>query len=174
VHKPEERLAGRKKVTQACVDAKFAEVERALEQAPRPTAKQRRAAAEACFSESGSFVAEPELRDEIPQWGVAGILSGVTVLAIVLMILVAGCVPAEALTHLENRHAGMVGVTKREVLPIEARVVAYSAARGFSAQHVILGGDPLPMGEVPVEVQEAFAATLAQAEAATVTSETPR
>lgn len=133
MHKPDER-----KATRACVDAKWAELEAAAVNAPRPTRKQKLAAAELCA---------PALHDrgEIPPWGVRGFLVVLTVVAVVMMLLVAGCVPMEAVEQAREEHAINLGHALDESLPLEARQIGADGLRAWAAQHRALSGDDLPV-----------------------------
>ena len=153
MHDPVERLNGaRKKVTEACVEARWAELEPNLARAPKPTAKQRRAAAEAC-------IVAPIVRPEVPKW--SGVPFGIGLLGlafVVVLILASGCVPARAIEQARKEASIAHGhaVDAAGELPIEARVIGASEARAWQEQHRALTGDYVPDSEtwppIPPEI----------------------
>lgn len=86
---------------------------------------------------------EPEVRHEIPRWGLSTLLGGLLVLAVVVLVAVSGCVPMEAVEQAREEHAINVGHALDESLPLEARLIAADAVLAWEAQAVALTGDHL-------------------------------
>ncbi len=126
------------KVTRACVDARYAELEMNLARANPPTAKQRRAAMEAC----AEVIHHPAAKWRAP-WVV--LLAPVAVL--VWLLLSSGCVPAEAVTQCDTEAAINHGHAADVTLPEESRTIGKANEAAWRAQRRALTGEDVPGAE---------------------------
>ena len=134
----------KKKPTRACVDAAWSDLERATA-ACRPTRQQRRAAA---------ALAATEIRVvETSPWGARGLLVGLVFVVVILMCLLTGCVPVEAIRQAEVEAAIMHGHAGDAALTSESRAIGAAGERAWRAQHRALAGEDVPQAaRQPVEV----------------------
>lgn len=137
-----------RKITRACVDARYEEVRKALKGAPPPTARMRERAAEACVL----------VRPDVPSWSPLPFLGGLVVLClVVVLILLAGCVPQEAIEQAQTEAAICHGHATDERVSEDGRAIGASEERAWRAQHVSLTGEDVPQalaeGWAPLESQ---------------------
>lgn len=133
MHKPVERINGARKVTRACVDASFAELEAAVQRCPRPTAKQRFAALEV-------MVAAPEPRKWRAPW--AGL--AFVVFVVVALALMGGCVPVDvAAEHAGKQAVNAYGLSQGGSSEA-VRAVGSAESFAWRTQYQILTGEDVP------------------------------
>ncbi len=129
------------RITRGCVDRQFVEVKQNLGRARRPTAKQRRAAADVCVA----------YRDPPPWsavWPVVFLFLG---LALAAALLLGGCVPVEAVGQARNEVSIGLGHAFDTSLPLEARQIGADEARAWAAQAALLG-ETVPLPPFPAEL----------------------
>lgn len=140
---------GEKKVTRACVDARWDALEAAALSSARPTAKQKRAAAEVC--------ADLARAEEGPHWRVPVLPLVVVGALLVLLLLSGGCVPVDvAAEHAAQQAVNAHGLSQRGSSEA-VRAVGSAESFAWRMQHQILTGEdvPAPQGVVWEPLPEA-------------------
>lgn len=146
MHQPSERASKNGRVTRECIEAQYRITEDACARAPRPTAKQRQEALEACRISGFSEAPTVRMRAvDVPAWSpLPGLGILVLVALVVLLLALGGCVSDADRRLLDHGVAHNMGVAGDASMSQDAREVALDNADAWAALRLSLNGDELP------------------------------